>query len=381
MAKMTQNAFTITHQDSQSNARVGTLKTRSGTIQTPSFLPDATRATVKHLSPNDLSSIGLEIVLGNLYHLWLRPGVDIIETMGGLHSFMLWEKPILTDSGGYQVFSLLHSKGLGKITEEGAYFTSHLDGAKLMLTPESSVTMQYRMGSDIILMLDESAPSTSSEEYILGSVARTLRWGKRSKNTFEKINVNHDRLIFGIVQGGIFKHQLVRSAKETVDIGYDGYALGGVAVGLTKDRLHEVMGYSIDHLPSQKPRYLLGVGYPNDIVRGVLLGVDMFDCVVPTRNARHGSLFTRRGNLTITNAQYRTDPKPIDETCTCYACENFSRGYICHLIRVNEPLGFRLTTIHNLTYYMWLMKTIRQTIANGTFDTFYKEILELYERN
>jgi len=374
-------SFKITAQDTTTSARTGTIQTRHGAIQTPCFLPDATRATVKHLSPVDLHDLGLQIVLGNLYHLWLRPGVEIIETMGGLHEFMQWDKPILTDSGGYQVFSLLHSKGLGKITEEGAYFTSHIDGKKLMLTPESSVDMQYRMGSDMILMLDESAPSISSQEYIHGSVSRTLSLGKRSKAEFEKINTKNDRMLFGIVQGGIFKDELIRSASETVAIGYDAYALGGVAVGITEEKLHDVMGYSIDQLPTDKPRYLLGVGYPNNIVRAVELGVDMFDCVVPTRNARHGSLFTSQGSMTITNAQYKTDSKPIDEQCDCYTCKNFSRAYIRHLISVKEPLGFRLTTIHNLSYYMWLMRTIRKRINSGTFEPFKNDIVEMYEKS
>jgi len=372
--------FAINSKDALTNARTGILNSRNGNIQTPCFLPDATRATVKHLSPTDLDDIGVQIILGNLYHLWLRPGVEVIEHMGGLHSFMNWHKPILTDSGGYQVFSLLHSKGLGKITQEGAYFTSHIDGKKLMLTPESSVSMQYRMGSDVILMLDESAPGTSSESYISQSVERTIAWAKRSKQTYENLNKDHDRFLFGIVQGGVYENQLIKSAQETVAIGFDGYALGGVAVGITADKLHDVMGYSIEHLPVDKPRYLLGAGYPNDIVRAVSLGVDVFDCVVPTRNARHGSLFTQNGKLCLTNAQFTTDPNPIDETCSCYACKNFSRAYIRHLIRVNEALGFRLTTIHNLTYYMWLMKTIRQTIENGTFSVFYKEIIGQYEK-
>ena len=371
--------FNITANDTTTHARTGTITTRHGDIQTPCFLPDATRATVKHLSPDELNDIGLQIVLGNLYHLWLRPGVEILEKMGELHTFMKWNKPILTDSGGYQVFSLLHSKGLGKITEEGAYFTSHIDGKKLMLTPESSVEMQYRMGSDMILMLDESAPSVSSQEYINGSVSRTLTWGKRSKKRYEELNTKNDRMLFGIVQGGIYQDELIRSAEETVAIGYDAYALGGVAVGITEEKLHDVMGYSINNLPTDKPRYLLGVGYPNNIVRAVELGVDMFDCVVPTRNARHGSLFTSEGKMTITNAQYKTDPKPIDEHCSCYACTNFSRAYIRHLLHVNEPLGYRLTTIHNLTYYMWLMKTIRERVTEGTFEGFKKEIVKRYE--
>ncbi|NTV31506.1 tRNA guanosine(34) transglycosylase Tgt [candidate division WWE3 bacterium] len=376
-----QNPLTILAKDSKSIARTGTLWTRFGEVQTPCFIPDATQATVKHLSPDELKEINLEIVLGNLYHLWLRPGVDVIEKLGGLHEFMQWDRPILTDSGGYQVYSLIHRSGLGKITPEGALFKSHLDGSKKLLTPEISVSTQYRMGSDIILMLDESAPASKTEKYVHSSVNLTLEWAKRSRDTFDHLNTQNDRLLFGIVQGGVYPDQLARSAEETIKLDFDGYALGGVAVGLHDEKLHQIVGNALNLLPEDKPRYVLGVGYPQDIIKAVLMGADIFDCVIPTRNARHGSLFTRYGTMHITSAQYRTDKSPIEDDCDCYACTHFSRAYLHHLIRVNEPLGMRMATTHNLRFYMRLMENIRQHIAQGTFDSFTQEILSIYRPN
>lgn len=370
------NPYTKTHSDEQSAARTGILATRHGEIHTPAFLPDATQATVKHVSPEELHNIELQIALANLYHLWLRPGIEVIEAAGGLHNFMQWDGPILTDSGGYQVFSLLHSKGLGKITPQGAEFRSHLDGSKKLLTPELSIELQYRMGSDILMMLDESAPGDSDIEYIKKSVDLTLKWAQRSKETFEDIDRSQERLLFGIVQGGIFQDELVRSAKATVEIGFDAYALGGVAVGLDEETTHSVLGYSLDQLPEDRLRYVMGVGYPVDMVRAIELGADFFDCVIPTRNARHGSLFSRsEGMINITAARYKLDQAPVDTECDCYTCSHFSRSYICHLIRANEGFGQRLATIHNLRYYMWLFQEVRRNIEAGTFMEFKERIV------
>lgn len=378
MNKKPDTILTVVAQDQHSHARTGKLWTRYGEVQTPCFIPDATQATVKHLSPEELKDLGLEIVLGNLYHLWLRPGVEVIEQLGDLHTFMNWNGPILTDSGGYQVYSLIHRNKLGKITPEGAVFKSHIDGSRKLLTPEISVETQYRMGSDIILMLDESAPGSSSAQYIHRSVNLTLEWAKRSQDTFHRVNVDNDRLLFGIVQGGIYEEELQRSARATIGMNFDGYALGGVAVGLHDDTLHSIVGKALQLLPADRPRYVLGVGYPQDIIKAVMMGSDIFDCVIPTRNARHGSLFTMSGTISITTSPYRIDNQPIEHDCDCYACKHFTRAYIHHLIRVNEPLGFRLATIHNLRFYMRLMEGIRYHIQAGTFGDYAQQILSAY---
>ncbi|MDD5481360.1 MAG: tRNA guanosine(34) transglycosylase Tgt [Candidatus Shapirobacteria bacterium] len=363
--------FSILGKDSKSRARAGCLSTACGKIDTPAFIPDATLASVKHLTAQEVAATGIQIVLGNLYHLWLRPGSEIISQAGGLHKFMNWPGPIVTDSGGFQVYSLIHKGRLGgKIRERGAFFNSHLDGARKVLTPEESIRMQYQMGSDILLTLDESVPATAPRTYFERSVPLTVRWAARSKAQFLKLNTTKDRLLFGIVQGGIFPDLLAKSAKETVAIGFDGYALGGVAVGLEKTKLHEVIGHSVAHLPEDKPRYMLGIGYPKEILRAVSEGVDLFDCVIPTRNARHASLFTRQGRLNLRKKEFAADFRPIEAGCSCLACQNYSRAYLRHLFSVGQPLAFRLATIHNLTFYASLMKDIRQAIKRGNFSSF-----------
>ena len=375
---MPSSCFTILGKDDGSRARAGCLNTAHGKINTPAFIPDATLASVKHLTAQEVVATGIQIVLGNLYHLWLRPGSQIIAQAGGLHKFMNWSGPIVTDSGGFQVYSLIHKSRLGgKIREKGAFFNSHIDGARRVLTPEESIKMQYQMGADILLTLDESVPATALRAYFERSVPLTVRWAARSKAQFLKLNTKKDRLLFGIVQGGIFPDLLRKSAKETVVIGFDGYALGGVAVGLEKTKLHEVIGYSVACLPEDKPRYMLGIGYPREIIRAVSEGVDLFDCVIPTRNARHASLFTRQGRINLRKSEFANDFGPIETDCSCLACQNYSRAYLRHLFSVGEPLACRLATIHNLTFYASLMKDIRQAIKRGELTSFSQQVRHL----
>lgn len=375
---MSSSHFSILDQDSHSKARTGCLKTAHGEINTPAFIPDATLATVKHLTAQEVADTGIQIVLGNLYHLWLRPGPEIIAQAGGLHQFMNWPGPIVTDSGGFQVYSLIHKGRLGgKIRERGVFFNSHLDGKERVLTAEESIRMQYQMGADILLTLDESVPATAPRSYFERSVLLTVRWAARSKKQFLKLKAGKDRLLFGIVQGGIFPDLLEKSAKETVAIGFDGYALGGVAVGLEKTKLHEVIGYSVSHLPQDKPRYMLGIGYPREILKAVSEGVDLFDCVIPTRNARHASLFTRQGRINLRKKEFAADFGPIETGCSCLACRNYSRAYLRHLFSINEPLAQRLATIHNLTFYASFLKDIRQAIKRGNFSNFFNKTSNL----
>ncbi len=370
--------FVIDAKDKKTSARTGRLMTRHGRIKTPAFIPDATLASVKHLTAEEVADTGIQIVLGNLYHLWLRPGVEIISQAGGLHKFMNWPGPIVTDSGGFQVYSLIHKGNLGgRIRERGAFFNSHIDGKEKVLTPEKSIKKQYQLGADILLTLDESVPATAPRSYFERSVPLTVRWAVRSKEQFLKLDQPKDRLLFGIVQGGIFPDLLKKSAKETVAIGFDGYALGGVAVGLEKTKLHEVIGYSVACLPEDKPRYMLGIGYPREILKAVSEGIDLFDCVIPTRNARHGSLFTRQGRINLRKSQFRADFRPIETGCSCLACRNYSRAYLRHLFSVNQPLACRLATIHNLAFYASLMKDIRLAIKKNKFASFTDEVKNL----
>jgi len=370
--------FIVRAKDRKTSARVGRLITGHGEIKTPAFIPDATLASVKHLTAEEVADTGIQVVLGNLYHLWLRPGAEIISQAGGLHKFMNWSGPIVTDSGGFQVYSLIHkgSPG-GKIRERGAFFNSHIDGKEKLLTPEESIKRQHQMGADILLTLDESVPATAPKSYFERSVPLTVRWAARSKEQFLKLNSSQDRLLFGIVQGGIFPDLLKKSAKETVAIGFDGYALGGVAVGLESTRLHEVIGYSVAQLPEDKPRYMLGIGYPKEILKAVSEGIDLFDCVIPTRNARHGSLFTRQGRINLRKSQFANDWGPIETGCSCFACRNYSRAYLRHLFSVGQPLACRLATIHNLTFYASLMKDVRLAIEKGEFANFIGKVKNL----
>ena len=340
-------------------ARRGRLTLAHGSVETPVFMPVGTYGTVKAMSPLELNEIGAQIVLGNTFHLWLRPGLDVFEKHGGLHQFMAWNKPILTDSGGFQVWSL---GKLRKISEEGVHFQSPINGDRLMLTPEQSMAIQRTLNADIVMIFDECTPYPADENAAADSMRLSLRWAERSKRGHE----GNTNALFGIVQGGMYEHLRSESARGLQDIGFDGYAIGGLSVGEPKADMVRVLAHTAPQLPQQKPRYLMGVGTPEDIVNAVGQGIDMFDCVMPTRNARNGWLFTRFGDIKIRNAKHRDDIKPLDETCGCYTCRHFSRSYLHHLQRVNEILGARLNTVHNLFYYQTLMAELRAAIETGT---------------
>jgi queuine tRNA-ribosyltransferase len=344
-------------------ARRGTLQLAHGTVETPVFMPVGTYGTVKAMSPVELREIGAEIVLGNTFHLWLRPGLEVIEAHGGLHRFMGWDGPILTDSGGFQVFSLGE---LRKISEQGVAFQSPVNGDKCFLTPEESMRIQRVLNSDIVMIFDECTPYPADENMAGESMRLSLRWAERSRSA----HGGNPNALFGIVQGGMHERLRDESWRELVNIGFDGYAIGGLSVGEPKEDMLRILCHTAPQLPMDKPRYLMGVGTPEDIVAAVLLGVDMFDCVMPTRNARNGMMFTRYGDIKIKNAQYRMDLRPLDEECACYTCRNFTRAYLHHLHRIGEILGARLNTIHNLHYYQELMGEIRAAIAAGQFGAF-----------
>jgi queuine tRNA-ribosyltransferase len=338
-------------------------------------MPVGTQATVKTLSPEDLAGLGAEIILSNTYHLFLRPGHELIREFGGLHGFMNWKRPILTDSGGFQVFSLAE---LRKITEEGVTFQSHVDGgAKHFITPEVAIEIQEALGADIIMAFDECVPYPATRDYAQESLDRTLRWAKRCSSAKK----NTGQALFGIVQGGMYPDLRKMSTEALVDIGFDGYAIGGLSVGETKPVMYEMIEASVPALPKDKPRYLMGVGTPEDLLEGVERGIDMFDCVMPTRNGRNGTFFTTFGRVVIRNAQYERDKLPIDPECGCYTCRNFSRAYLRHLFNASELLALRLGTIHNLFYYLNLMRGIRSSIEQGRFVEFKKEVLAKRETN
>ena len=346
-------------------ARRGTLTLNHGVVETPVFMPVGTYGTVKAMTPRDLNDIGAQIVLGNTFHLWLRPGLEVIETFGGLHGFMGWDKPILTDSGGFQVFSLGE---LRKITEEGVKFQSPINGDKLFLTPEESMRIQTVLNSDIVMIFDECTPYPADRKQAGDSMRLSYRWAKRSRAEFDR-QQNHNAL-FGIVQGGMHEDLRDESLAGLKDIGFHGYAIGGLSVGEPKEDFTRILAHTAPQLPTHAPRYLMGVGTPEDLVFAVGQGVDMFDCVMPTRNARNGMLFTRFGDIKIKNAKYRNDARPLDETCQCYACRNFSRAYLHHLFRAGEILGAQLNTIHNLHYYQELMRDMRAAIEVDGFAAF-----------
>ena len=357
-------------------ARRGEMKLNHGVVQTPIFMPVGTYGTVKAMAPNELEEIGSQIILGNTFHLWLRPGLDVIEKHGGLHQFMGWDKPILTDSGGFQVFSL---KGLRKITEEGVKFASPINGDKLFLTPEVSMQIQRVLNSDIVMVFDECTPykindRPATEEEAAKSMRMSLRWARRSKDEF--VRLGNPNALFGIVQGGMYEHLREESLEGLKEIGFHGYAVGGLSVGEPKEEMHRIMEKIVWQLPEDKPRYLMGVGTPEDLVEGVSQGLDMFDCVMPTRNARNGWLFTRYGDIKIRNSKYKDDLRPLDPTCDCYACKHFSRAYLHHLQKVNEILGARLNTIHNLHYYLHLMQEIRDALDADRFEEWKAEFYE-----
>ena len=342
-------------------ARCGILSLAHGEVETPVFMPVGTYGAVKAMSPDELAANGTRIVLGNTFHLWLRPGLDAIAAHGGLHRFIGWSAPILTDSGGYQVFSLGE---LRKISEEGVRFASPVNGDRLLLTPEESMRIQRVLDADVVMVFDECTPYPSTEKETAESMRLSLRWAERSKRAHE----GNTNALFGIVQGGMFEGLRDESLAGLTGIGFDGYAVGGLSVGEPKREQRRVMRHTAERLPAGAPRYLMGVGTPEDIADAVAAGIDMFDCVLPTRNARNGWLFTRFGDIKIRNARYRDDTRPLDETCDCYACRRFSRSYLHHLQKVNEILGARLNTLHNLHYYQTLMRELREAIAGGRLE-------------
>ncbi|MFU0842482.1 MAG: Queuine tRNA-ribosyltransferase [Burkholderia sp.] len=357
-------------------ARRGELTLNHGVVQTPIFMPVGTYGAVKSMAPYELEQVGAQIILGNTFHLWLRPGLDVIGAHKGLHGFMRWSKPILTDSGGFQVFSLGE---LRKITEEGVHFRNPINGDKLFLSPEISMQIQRTLNSDIVMVLDECTPykikdRPATEAEAAKSMRMSLRWAQRSRDEFDRLG--NPNALFGIVQGGMFESLRDESLEGLKKIGFDGFAVGGLSVGEPKETMLRIQNYIVPKLPEDKPRYLMGVGTPEDLVAGVTSGLDMFDCVMPTRNARNGTLFTRFGDLKIKNSRYRNDLRPLDPTCNCYTCRNFSRAYLHHLQKVGEILGARLNTIHNLTYYLNLMQEIRDALEAGTFEEWKKKFAE-----
>ena len=347
----------IKHICKQTGARYGILHTPHGDVETPMFMPVGTLATVKYISPEELKEMGAGVILSNTYHCWLRPGEDVVANAGGLQKFMNYKGPMLTDSGGFQVFSLAKNR---KITEEGVTFKNHLNGSKLFMSPEVSIGIQNKLGADIIMSFDECPPFPATYEYMKKSVERTLRWAKRGLNAHQR---REDQAIFGIVQGGEFEDLRKYSAEETVKMDFDGYSIGGTSVGEDKETMKKMIDYAIKYLPSDKPRYLMGVGSYDSILEGVLRGVDMFDCVLPTRIARHGALMTSQGRLNIRDKKNEYDLSPIDAECDCYTCKNYSRSYLRHLYRCEEGFGKRLLSIHNLRFLIRLMEQIRSSIS------------------
>lgn len=356
------------------DARYGILHTNHGSFETPMFMPVGTLANVKTLTPEELVAVNSAVVLSNTYHLWLRPGADIVQKAGGLHKFMNYSGPMLTDSGGFQVFSLAKPKD---ICEEGVTFKSHIDGSKLFLTPEISIEVQNKLDSDIAMSFDECPGYPATYEYMDKSVDRTLRWAKRGKDAFN----NENQSLFGIVQGGDYPDLREKSALETVKIGFDGYSIGGTSVGEPKDVMYRMISYATKHLPEDKPRYLMGVGDPLDILEGVERGIDMFDCVLPTRIARHGNAFTREGKINLKNAKFKEDFTPIEHSCDCYTCKNYTKAYIRHLITCNETLGGRLLSIHNIRFLIKLTEEIRESIKEERFAKYKEDFILTYTKN
>ncbi|MFH1021709.1 MAG: tRNA guanosine(34) transglycosylase Tgt [Pseudomonadota bacterium] len=358
--------YTLHNQSSDCAARRGEVRTLHGTVQTPVFMPVGTQATVKGVTPENLKELGTQIILGNTYHLYIRPGHELIRSFGGLHKFMNWDRPILTDSGGFQIFSL---KDLTKITEEGAAFKSHLDGGKLFLSPEDAVAVQEALGSDIMMCLDTCIPYPATREEAIASTDLTGRWARRSRAAHKE----RGQLLFGIIQGGMYPDLRAKAVEELVEIGFDGYALGGLSVGEPAGLMMEITEEIAALMPADYPRYLMGVGTPENLVEAVYRGIDMFDCVMPTRNARNGMLFTSSGRLVIKNARHQDDQRPVDEECDCYTCRHYSRAYLRHLFMAREILSSQLNTIHNLHYYVGLMARMRTAIEEDRFSLFRRE--------
>jgi queuine tRNA-ribosyltransferase len=391
-----QKTFELLAQDRQSKARHGRFTTDHGVIETPAFMPVGTQGSVKGVSPRELRELNAQIILGNTYHLFVRPGLDVIKHFGGLHKFMSWDGPILTDSGGYQIFSLAK---LRKITEDGVEFQNHIDGARAFISPEIAMEIQLALGSDIAMALDECVPYPCEYDYATQSGDMTTRWAKRCKQWKEEnaprptpnaqrpteeapvsqLSTMNSQLLFGIVQGGTFEDLRKQSAQAIVDIGFDGYAIGGVSVGEPEEEMMRAVESAEPVLPSDKPRYAMGLGTPPQLLEMIARGMDMFDCVLPTRLARNGTAFSATGTLNLKNAEFARDKRPVEENCACAACREFSRGYIRHLIKAEEILGLRLITLHNLHFYLNLMNRARAEIERGTFDQFRKTFVADYK--
>ncbi len=364
--------YELIHKDKNSGARRGIIHTPHGDIQTPIFMPVGTQATVKSITPDELKNdINAQIILSNTYHLYLRPGEDLVKEAGGLHKFMNWDRPILTDSGGFQVFSL---SGLRKITEEGVTFNSHLDGKKIFFSPEKVMQVEEDLGADIIMAFDECCPYPSTYEYTKKSMERTTRWAKRCKEAHKK----ETQGLFGIIQGGFYKDLRKKSAEELIKLDFPGYAIGGISVGEPKEEFLDILNYTTPLMPENKPRYLMGVGTPDYLIEAALAGIDMCDCVLPTRLARHGTALTSKGKVVIRNATYERDWGKLDEECDCYTCRNYSRAYIRHLVKTNEILGIRLLSLHNLYFLTNLMERVRIEIENDNLLNFKNEFYQKY---
>lgn len=366
--------YNLIKKEGNTMARLGVLETNHGTFDTPMFMPVGTLANVKTLTPEELVAINSGIILSNTYHLWLRPGEDTVARAGGLHKFMNWNGPILTDSGGFQVFSLAKPKD---IVEEGVHFKSHIDGRKLFLTPEISIGIQNKLDSDIAMSFDECPGFPSTYEYMKASVDRTLRWAKRGKD----VHANEKQSLFGIVQGGEYEDLRKYSAEETVKMNFDGYSIGGTSVGEGKEVMYKMIEYATPYIPNDKVRYLMGVGDPIDIIEGVIRGVDIFDCVLPTRLARHANAFTREGKINLKNLKFKEDFTPVDDTCDCYTCKNYTRSYIRHLVTCNETLGGRLLSIHNLRFLIKLTEELRVAIKEDKILEYREEFINKYNTN
>ncbi|WP_029688324.1 tRNA guanosine(34) transglycosylase Tgt [Thermoanaerobacter sp. A7A] len=364
--------YRLIKKDSRTNARLGILETPHGVIETPVFMPVGTQATVKAMTPEELKEIGATIILSNTYHLYLRPGHKIIEKAGGLHRFMNWDRAILTDSGGFQVFSL---NSLRKITEDGVEFRSHIDGSRHFFTPEKVIEIQNALGSDIMMSFDECAPYPADYEYVKNSMELTIKWAERGKKAHKN---TEKQALFGIVQGGIYEDLRKECAQRLVEMDFPGYSIGGLSVGEPKNVMYDIVDLTTEYLPENKPRYLMGVGSPDDLIEGVIRGVDMFDCVLPTRIARNGTVFTSKGKLIVRDAPYAEDFSPLDEECDCYTCKNYSRAYIRHLFKANEILAARLATIHNLYFLIKLMERIREAIRQDRLLEFKKQFFKKY---
>lgn len=367
--------YHLEKKEKHTGARLGKIETPHGTFETPMFMPVGTLGTVKTLAPDELEDIGAGIILSNTYHLWLRPGADIVDEAGGLHDFMKWNKGILTDSGGFQVFSL---SSIRQIEEEGVHFRSHIDGKKLFLSPEKAIEIQNKLGSDIMMSFDECPPFNEDYRYVKESIERTTRWAERGLKAHAK---KETQGLFGIVQGAGFEDLRRQSARDLVSMDFSGYSIGGLSVGEPKEEMYRVLDYTTPLLPENKPRYLMGVGTPDALIEGVMRGIDMFDCVLPTRIARNGTTMTSQGRVVIKNAKYARDFRPLDEKCTCYTCRNFSRAYIRHLVKANELFGLRLTSYHNLYFLSNLMKQVREAIKEDRLQEFKEAFFEEYGYN